>query len=167
MKRCPTCQQTFPDTVGDICPNDTANLVYASETGNPYGGQPQWQQSPTGWASLPQGQYAYVSSSPAIGGSGISTTALISGICATFFPILAYGIASSARDYSALKLAAILMYLTIIMGLTAINLGVVAISLSNGDSSRKTKGTIGLCLGILPFFVFMMFGLSFSGPRLF
>ncbi|HEX8889908.1 MAG TPA: hypothetical protein VF779_12200 [Pyrinomonadaceae bacterium] len=167
MKRCPTCQQTFPDTVGDICPNDAASLAYVSETGNPYDNQPRWQQPPAGWATPPQGQFNY-KPSLGVGSSSLSTTALICGICATFFPLMAYALASSARDYATIKLAVILMYLTIIMGLTAINLGIVAASLANGDSARKTKGIIGLCLGILPFFIFMMLGLSFNGPgRLF
>lgn len=166
MKHCPTCQRAYPDTVGDICPNDAAKLVYASSPGTPYDSQPQWQPPPSGWGYPPSGQYVSAPP-PTRGGGGLSTIALINGICATVFPLLAYSILSSASRFEigSYKFSMVLIYLTIIMGLTAINLGIVAICLADQNSARKTKGIVGLCLGILPFFVLMILALS-AGPRI-
>lgn len=158
MKRCPTCQQIYPDNVGDICPSDSTHLVYASETGTPYDNQAQWQPPPAGWNYPPPGQS---SAGPAqdVGGNGLYTTAMLCGICATVFPILAIAILASVRGYGDMglaKLGSILMFLTLIMGLTAISLGVVATSLAGRNSARRAKGILGLCLGILPFLVLLI-----------
>ncbi|MDQ3817877.1 MAG: hypothetical protein M3362_09315 [Acidobacteriota bacterium] len=109
MKRCPTCQQIYPDEAPDFCPNDGGHLVSESQQQQQYypGGQqqpyPGGQQPPYygapgnqppppqqgGWAPpppqgygyQPQGQYAPYGYAPAAGsGTGLSKAALFTGI---------------------------------------------------------------------------------------
>src|SRR3954467_13924272 len=105
MKRCPTCQRTYPDNAPDACPYDGTFVVSdASQQQQyypggqpqpppPYGAQPpygappgdpsqQWQQ-PGGYYQNPGTPYPPPYGNPyapATGGAGISKAALFSGI---------------------------------------------------------------------------------------
>jgi hypothetical protein len=63
-----------------------------------------------------------------------------------------------------IKFASILFLLMFITGLTAINLGIVALSMAGQNSARKAKSIIGLCLGTVPFLLLIVIFMA-SGPR--
>jgi tellurite resistance protein TehA-like permease len=94
------------------------------------------------------------------GGEGISKAALITGISATATLLLAFlvaAIAVSNRSRDTAAVAGIFMLLAGIAGLTAIVLGIVAISSAGKNpGASKVKGIVGLCLGALPVLVWLI-----------
>src|ERR1043165_4052996 len=150
MKRCPTCQRTYPDNAPDACPYDGAFVV--SDTSQqqqyypgaqqqpppPYGAPPtgdpsqQWQQ-PGGYYQQPGGAYpppggAYPPPygnpyAPTMGGGGIGKAALFTGIGAIGAFALGFimvMIAVSSFNIGLIQFGGILMLLGLIGGLAAV-----------------------------------------------
>jgi hypothetical protein len=113
----------------------------------------QWQ--PPGSGYPPPGGYGSSTTTVTVGNT-VFTGALVSGICSIIFPLLGIVLLATLRSTMSLTLAkfgGICFFLTFIVGIVAICLGTVAISLAGQDSGRRAKGIVGLCLGILPFAV--------------
>ena len=187
MKSCPACQQVYPDDGPEFCTNDGTALVGSPSEYNP-GAPPggQWQQPPQGWQPPPTGYgspppgppppYGYppppgggYGYPPATGGGdGISKAALITGIGATstfLLAILIAVIAVSNRSRDMLAVVGIFGLLALLAGLTAVILGIVALSMaSKRPGASKAKGIIGLCLGALPILLWLI-GLANMGRR--
>ena len=178
MKSCPSCHQTFPDDGPDYCTNDGTPLMSGSERvpgSSGYGWQPSgqpmppsgWQPPPPGWGQ-PTGQYSpygyQVPYPPAAGGEGLATGALFTGIgtiaCLVVGFVLIVSAANSFRlNYGLAQVGAILVFISIISGLTALILGIVAVSMSNRNPAiSKAKGIVGLSLGAIPLLL-MIIGL--------
>jgi hypothetical protein len=166
MKRCPNCQQTFPDNAPDLCPYDGTLVVNDTAQQQQYyaGAQP-----PQGWGYPPPSQpdTAYPTSA-----TKLATIALIMGITAVSSLVLAFILGASASNsyygpnVGMVKFATLLILLMFLTGLTAINVGIVALSMASQDSTRKAKSIVGLCLGILPFLLIIILIMAASGPRL-
>jgi hypothetical protein len=165
MKRCPSCQQVFPDQSPDQCPYDGTQLVgdgqqqyYAGNQpyagGQPYGGnQPpygapgdpsQWQPPGAGYAP-PGGQYpppAYGGPyAPARGSGALSTAGFICGLGAFIILVFVIFVYVMARNGSLslstlLTLAQILQPLSWLMLLAAVASIVLGI-ISLVSSSRN------------------------------
>jgi hypothetical protein len=186
MKRCPTCQRTYPDNAPDACPYDGTFVVSdASQQQQyypgaqqqpppPYGAPPtgdpsQWQQ-PGGYYQQPGGAYPPPYGNPyapATGGGGISKAALFTGIGA--IGVFALGfimvmIAISSFNISLAQFGAIMMLLGLVGGLAAVVLGIVVIVMAGKNPAiNKVHGIIGLILGIIPI-IFWIIGLA-NSPR--
>lgn len=184
MKSCPSCQQVYQDDGPEFCTNDGTALVRSTSEynpGAPQGGQ--WQQPPQGWQQPPPAGYGYQPTGqypptgqytpphgygpPSGGGGGISKAALFTGIGATTTIVLAIFIAVLAisnRSRDMLAVSGIFSLLALLAGLTAIVLGIVAISMANRNPSmNKTKGVVGLCLGIIPIVIWLISLASYRG----
>jgi hypothetical protein len=183
MKRCPTCQQIYPDHVPDQCPNDGTRLIsdqqqqqyYAGAQPPPYGapGDPsQWQQQqpppPGGYYQQP-GQYPpppYGGPYAPVGGSrALSTAAFWSGLGAFILLaaiIVVYSLArNGAFDLDTLiTLARILQplsWLMLIAGAASVVLGVVSLVMSGRNPAlSKVKAILGMCLGAIPLLLFFI-----------
>jgi hypothetical protein len=163
MKNCPSCQQVFQDDALEYCTYDGTPLV---RTTTAYGGGPaagsQWQSPPPGYGYMPGGNYqptpggAYpppygYASAPA-GGEGIAKASMILGICSASMVVVIFILAATmGHSYDAGVFAGILFILALLAGLTAIILGIVALSMA-GRNPRvsKAQGIVGLCLGAIP-----------------
>jgi len=193
MKRCPTCQRTYPDNAPDACPYDGTFVVSdASQQQQyypggqpppppPYGAQPpygappgdpsqQWQQ-PGGYYQQPGSPYPPPYGNPyapATGGAGISKAALFSGIGA--IGVFALGfimvlIGVNSLSLGVIQFGGILMLLGLVGGLAAIVLGIVVIVMAGKNPAiNKAHGIIGLVLGIIPI-LFWIIGLANSSGR--
>lgn len=161
MKRCPSCQQMFPDNAPAQCPYDGTYLVSdAPPQQNPYygGGPPpppspygqpgdpsqQWQppggeyyQQPGSYPPPPPPAYGgpYAPSAPA---GGLSKAALFTGIGALGAFIIAIvvamiGFSSGGRStmQDLLPVIGILSILALLAGLTSVILGIVVLSQAN------------------------------------
>ncbi|HKR01342.1 MAG TPA: hypothetical protein VJT09_11760 [Pyrinomonadaceae bacterium] len=181
MKSCPSCQQTYPDDGPQFCTNDGTPLVASFSSGygagssgykwQTPGDQPppdqRWQPPPPpGWGYQPPGQYAphgYGMPYPQpAGGEGIASAALLTGVgtivALVIGIIVMYGGASSF-NLGMMQFGGILVFLSLIAGLTALILGIVTVSMSNRNPSiSKGKGIVGICLGAIPL-VLMVIGL--------
>jgi hypothetical protein len=184
MKSCPSCQQVYQDDGPDFCTNDGTPLVRSTSEYNP-GASPggQWQQPPQGWQPPPPTGYGYQPADqypptgqypppygyapPSGGGAGISKAALFTGIGAAATIVLAIIIgvlAYSNRSRDMLGVSGIFSILALLAGLAAIVLGIVAISMANKNPSmNKTKGVVGLCLGIIPILIWLISLASYRG----
>lgn len=185
MKSCPSCQQVYPDGGPDYCTNDGTPLMRSSSEYNP-GAPPggQWQQPPTGWQPpspppgygyqptgqyQPGGQYPPYGYAPSSGqGEGLSKAALITGIAATctfLLAVLLAVMAINSRSRDMLPVVGIFGLLALLAGLTAVILGIVALSMVSKNpnpGTSKVKAIIGLCLGVLPI-VLWLIGLANAG----
>jgi hypothetical protein len=175
MKSCPSCRQVYPNDGPDFCTNDGTPLVSSSSEygsgstgygwqsgGGQYPPPPAgWQPPPQNWGQPPPGQYApygYQMPYPPSqgGGGGLATAALFTGIGTIAALLLGFAlILSTARSYNynlgLLQFGGILILLSLISGLTALILGIVAVSMSNRNPAiSKAKGIVGLCLGAIP-----------------
>lgn len=165
MKRCPTCQQTYPDYAPDQCPNDGARLIseatpppqqqyYAGgQPFNPYaaqGNQPpapqQWQPPGQNWGGgyqQPQpGQYPPPYGSPyaQVGGSrGLSTAAFLSGLGAFIILVLIILFYSLARN-GAFEFSTLLTIARILQPLSWLMLLAGVASIVFGIISLVTSG---------------------------
>jgi ABC-type multidrug transport system fused ATPase/permease subunit len=187
MKTCPSCQQVYPDDATDFCTNDGTPLVssasaydsgssgYAWQTPSEQSSQKppsNWQPPPPNWGHQqpgqynPPGQYApygYQMPYPqSTGGEGLATAALFTGVgtmAALVLGIIIMVIASGSFNRGMYQVGALLVFLSLISGITALILGIVAISMANRNPAiSKAKGIIGLCLGIIPLLL-MIIGL--------
>jgi hypothetical protein len=184
MKTCPSCQQVYPGDAPDFCTNDGTPLVssdsaygsgYAWQTPGEQSSQKPpstWQPPPPNWGHQPPGQYnppgqyapyGYQMPYPqATGGEGLATAALFTGvgtIAAMVLGIIIMVIASGSFNIGMYQLGALLVFLSLISGITALILGIVAISMANRNPAiSKAKGIVGLCLGIIPLLL-MIIGL--------
>ncbi len=178
MKRCPSCQQVYPNAAPDYCTNDGAPLVasasdqssgssgYSWQTPSGQFAPPRpsvWQPPPPNWGYQQPGQIAPGQYPPhgyqmpypqATGGEGFATAALFTGIGTIAALVLGFMIiASSGRSYNLgmVSLGMIFVFFSLISGLTALILGIVSVSMSNRNPAiSKAKGIIGLCLGAIP-----------------
>jgi hypothetical protein len=175
MKSCPACQQVYPNDGPDFCTNDgTPLIVSAPERGSgpagyawqtPSGQLPHatppplgWQPPPPNWGYQQPGQYApYGYQMPyqqAAGGEGLATAALFTGIGTIVALLLGFIImytSASSFNLGMVQFGAILVFISLISGLTALILGIVAVSMSNRNPAvNKAKGIIGICLGAIP-----------------
>jgi hypothetical protein len=182
MKSCPSCQQVYPNDGPQFCTNDGTPLVSSSEYGadasgyrwQTPGGQPpqqrqqqNWQPPPPpGWGYYPPGQYSPpgygMPYPPAQGGEGLASAALFTGIGTVGSLILGIVImyaGAGSFNIGMAQFGAILVFLSLIAGLTALILGIVTISMSNRNPAiSKAKGIVGLCLGVIPLLL-MIIGL--------
>ena len=174
MKRCPNCQQMFPDNAPAQCPYDGTYLVADAPSQQPYYGsdQPPYGQpvdpsaQPGGYAFANQ----YNSSAPA-GAGGLSNIALLMGIIAVASLVLGFLLSASAGssyygpNLTTIKLVSVLFLLMFITGLTAVNLGLVGVALASQNATGRAKSIVGLCLGAVPFVLLIVIFMA-SGPRL-
>ncbi|HKC65701.1 MAG TPA: hypothetical protein VKB86_18815 [Pyrinomonadaceae bacterium] len=186
MKRCPTCQQTFPDDAPNFCPNEGAPLVSDSQQQQQYypggqqpypggqqpfygapGNQPPPQQGgwtpppPQGYGYPPQGQYPPYGYAPPVGrGTGLSKAALFTGIGSIgslLLAILVARLAISSRSFGMLELAGLFGWLALLAGLAAVTLGVITIvNASKNPAINKVHGIIGASLGGLTLLVWLI-----------
>jgi hypothetical protein len=153
MKSCPSCQQVYPDNGPDYCTNDGTPLVRSTSD---YGGGPtaQWQQPPPGYGYTPGGSYPppYGYAPTSAGGEGIAKASMILGICSTAMVLVMILIAAGVRrSYNTSAVAGLLFIVALLAGLTAIILGIVALSMaSRNPLISKAQGIVGLCLGAVP-----------------
>jgi hypothetical protein len=178
MKSCPSCQQVYPDDAPEFCTNDGTQLVPSPSEYNPSvppGGQWQQPPPPPGWQQPPGYGYPPPGAPPPYGyapqpgsGEGLSKAALITGIGATgtfLLAIIIAVIAVSNRSRDMLAVVGIFGLLALLAGLTAVILGIVALSMaSKHPGASKVKGIIGLCLGALPILLWLI-GLANMGRR--
>jgi hypothetical protein len=195
MKTCPSCQQVYPNDAPDYCTNDGTPLVssaaepdsgssgYSWQTPgdrSPRRPAQNWQPPPPNWGYQqqqpgqygPPGQYApygYQMPYPqGGGGEGIASAALFTGIgtmAALVLGIIIMVIAAGSFNIGMYQLGAILVFLSLISGLTALILGIVSVSMSNRNPSiGKAKGVVGICLGAIPLLL-MIVGLIARASR--
>lgn len=187
MKSCPACQQVYPDGL-EICPNDGTRLMNPTQAYNPgpsdyrfqapsdQGPQmpPGWQPPPPGWNPYQQGQYPPYGYAPpypqSAGGEGLASAALWTGIATMGslllgFLVIAVGLNTYPRNRDLAGMGGILVFISFIVGLTALILGIVAASMSNRNPAiSKAKAVVGLCLGAVPLlilFIGLIAGSSF------
>ena len=71
------------------------------------------------------------------------------------------------RSYDTVAFGGIMAFIALLAGLTAVILGIVALSMaSKQPGASKVKGIIGICLGALPILLWLI-GLANSGRRRF
>lgn len=179
MKTCSSCYQVYPNDGPDFCTNDGTPLTVSRserEPGSGYGWQgtssqpprtPGWQPPPPGWGQ-PPGQHSpygyHMPYQPASGGQGLATGALFTGIgtivCLVLGVVLMVSAGSSyPPDVGLAQIGAIIVFLSVISGLTALILGIVSVSMSNRNPAiSKAKGIVGLALGAIPLLL-MIIGL--------
>lgn len=174
MKRCPSCQQTFPDNAPDLCPYDgTAMTIDTSQPppfyagGQPPYGTPQWQPPPPGAGYYQQpGQYPPYPPpyggpyAPRAGSSGLSKAALFTGIGALggFIVAVVFAvIAINSRNRDLLPVVGIFGLLSLLAGLTAIVLGIVTLSMANRNPMmNKVHGILGIIFGAIPIILWFL-----------
>lgn len=172
MKRCPSCQQMFPDNAPAQCPYDGTYLVSDAPPQQPYyvGGPPppygqpgdpsQWQ--PPGGAYPPPppygGPYA-----PSAAAGGLSKAALFTGIGALGTFLIAIVVAmigysgglGTLRDL--LPIIGILGLLALLAGLTSVILGIVVLSQAGRNPTMsKVHGILGIIFGAIPIILWLI-----------
>ncbi|HKC65702.1 MAG TPA: hypothetical protein VKB86_18820 [Pyrinomonadaceae bacterium] len=176
MKRCPTCQRTYPDNAPDQCPydgtmvmSDTQQPQYIPGGQPPYaapGAPPQWQQQQAGYYQQPA-QYApgYGGPYAPTGSRALSNAAFFCGLGAFIIMVLLIVfyvmVSNGALDLStALTIAQILQplsYVMLIAGGASIVLGIVALVMSGKNPAlSKAKAIIGMVLGVIPLVLFLI-----------
>jgi hypothetical protein len=180
MKRCPTCQQTFPDHAPDLCPYDGTPVIndapqeyqqyYAGGQPPPYGtpgGAPQWQPPPPGGGYYQQpGQYPPYPPpyggpyAPRPGAGGLSKAALFTGIGALggfIIAVLFAVIAINSRNRDLLPVVGIFGLLSLLAGLTAVVLGIVTLTMANRNPMmNKVHGILGIVFGAIPIILWFL-----------
>ncbi|PYS47135.1 MAG: hypothetical protein DMF68_16825 [Acidobacteria bacterium] len=186
MKRCPTCQQTFPDDAPNFCPNEGTPLVSDSQQQQYYqGGQqpyPGGQQPPyygapgnppppqqggwtppppQGYGYPPQGQYPPYGYAPPVGrGTGLSKAALFTGIGSIgslALAVILVRVAISSYSYGLLQMGGLLVWLALFAAIAAVTLGVITIvNASKNPAINKIHGIIGACLGGLTLLIWLI-----------
>lgn len=185
MKRCPSCQQMFPDNAPDQCPYDGTYLVgdappqnqYYGAGQQPYGqpGDPAQWQPPGGYqqpGSYPPPPYGgpYAPSAPA---GGLSKGALFTGIgaLATFIIAVILAVIGYSSGLGALRdmlpIIGILSLLSLLAGLTAVILGIVVLSQSSRNPAMsKVHGILALIFGAIPIILWLIGMANNAGRRL-
>src|SRR5205085_7513047 len=186
MKRCPTCQQTYPDDALDFCLNDGAPLVSDSQqqqyypgSQQPYPGgqQPPFYGAPSnqpppqqgGWTPTPPqgygyqqpGQYPPYGYAPTAGrGTGLSKAALFTGIgsiASLVLGVIVARVAIRSYSYGLLQLAGLFAWLALLAALAAITLGVITIVNANKNPAiNKVHGIIAASLGGLTLLIWLI-----------
>jgi hypothetical protein len=186
MKRCPTCQQIYPEPGPDHCPNDGTRLVsdapqqqnYAGAQPPPYGtpnDPSQWQQQqPGGYYPQPPGQqpgqypppppyggqYA-----PVAGSKALSSAAFLCGLGSFIILVLIIVIYALARNETfnydtLLTLARILQplsWLMLVAAAASIVLGIISLVMAGRNRAlSKPKAIVGMCLGAIPLLLFFI-----------
>jgi hypothetical protein len=182
MKRCPSCQQMFPDNAPAQCPYDGTYLVSDAPPQQPYYGsdqppygQPadpsQWQPPPAPGAGYYQqpggypppaygGPYA-----PARGSKALSSAAFACGLGAFLILVFVIFVYVMARNgalsiSTLLTLAQILQplsWLMLLSAVAAIVLGVVAlVTAKSNPAISKPKAIVGMCLAAIPLLLFLI-----------
>src|SRR5947209_5428823 len=188
MKRCPTCQRTYPDDSQDLCPYDGTPVVFEATPQQQYyaGGQPPpyygapgyppppqaaWQQQPPpqGYGYPPVGEYPPYASGPGSGrGTGLSKAALFAGIGALGTFLIAVMLAIVAiRSYSfgLFQFVGLLSWLALLSALAAITLGILTLVNANKNPAiNRVHGILGVCFGGLTLLIWL-FGLARSRGR--
>lgn len=172
MKRCPTCQQTYPDNAPDFCPNDRTPLINDAQQQYYGGGQqqqpppyapqgnppppPQWQPPGQNWGGSYQqpGQYAQspygAPYAPTGGSKALSTGAFLSGLGAFLIMvviIIFYALArNGAFDLDTLitiaRILQPLSWLMLIAGVASIVLGIVSLVTAGRNPSASKPKAI-------------------------
>lgn len=182
MKRCPSCQQMFPDNAPAQCPYDGTYLVgdappqqpYYGSNQPPYG-QPadpsQWPppggggyyQQPGGYPPPPPaygGQYAPTGGSKALSTAGFACglgSFLILIFIILFYVMLRNGAISLSTALSLAQIIQPLSWLMLLAAVASIVLGVVALATSRGNPAiSKPKAIVGMCLGAIPLLLFLI-----------
>lgn len=180
MKRCPTCQRTYPDNAPDQCPydgtyvlSDTPQQQYYPGAQQPYAApgapQQQWQQQQQGGYYQQPGQYPpgyYNPNAPAPAGSpALSNLAFFCGLGAFIILVLLIVfyvmVTNGAIDLStAVTIAQILQplsYVMLIAGVASIVLGIVALVMTGKNPAiSKAKAIVGMCLGFIPLLLYLI-----------
>jgi hypothetical protein len=192
MKRCPTCQRTFPDNAPDACPYDGTFVVSEGAQQQqynpgaqppPYGAPPagdpsQWQQQqqpPGGYSPQQPGGYyqqpgAYPPQygnpyAPTGGSKMLSSLGFLCGLGAFIILVLLvifYALArNGAFDFDTLltiaKILQPLSYLMLLAGVASIILGIISlVTAKSNPALSKPKAIIGMCLGAIPLFFFIL-----------
>lgn len=176
MKRCPNCQQTFPDNAPDLCPYDGTPVIndapeqqqYYAGGQTPYGtpsGVPPWQTPPSGGYYQQPGQYPPYPPyggpyAPKAAAGGLSKAALFTGIGALagfIIAVLFAVIAINNRNRDLLPVVGIIGLLSLLAGLTAIILGIVTLSMANRNPMMsKVHGILGICFGAIPILLWFL-----------
>jgi len=185
MKRCPTCQQTYPDPGPDHCPHDGTRLItdapqqpyYAGGQPPPYGtpyNPSQGQQPPGGYypqsPGQPPGQYPppppYGGQyAPVVGSKALSSAAFLCGLGAFIILVLIIVLYALARNGTfdidtLITLASIMRPLSWLMLLAAaasIVLGIIAlVTAGRNPALSKPKAIVGMCLGAIPLLLFFI-----------
>ncbi len=180
MKRCPSCQQTFPDNAPDLCPYDGTPMTvdesqqqyYAGGPPPPYGtpggAPPQWGPPPPGGGYYQQpGQYPPYPPpyggpyAPSGGGaSGLSKGALFTGIGALggfIIAVIFAVIAINSRNRDLLPVVGIFGLLSLLAGLTAVVLGIVTLSMANRNPMmNRVHGILGIIFGAIPIILWFL-----------
>lgn len=163
MKRCPTCQQTYPDYGPDLCPNDRTPLISDAQPQQQYyaGGQqappfapqgnqppaPQWPPPGQNWGGgyqQPQpGQYPPppygAPYAPAGGSKALSTGAFLSGLGAFIILVIIIVFYVLARN-GALEFSTLLTIARILQPLSWLMLIAGVASIVLGIISLVTAG---------------------------
>ena len=177
MKRCPNCQQMFPDNAPDLCPYDGTQLVgdasqqqYYGGAQPPYGapGDPsQWQPPPGGYYQQPGYPPPYGSPyAPRAGAAGLSKAALFTGIGAIgafvigFIMVL---VGVNSFNISLIQFASILILLALVAGLAAVVLGIITLVMAGKNPAMsKVHGIVAIVLGAIPI-IFWIIGMANQG----
>ena len=187
MKRCPHCQQTFPDNAPDLCPYDGTQVVYdasqqqyyAGGQQQPYGqpGDPsQWQPPPGGYYQQPgyppPPPYAYGGPyAPRAGAGGLSKAALFVGIGAVSafvigFILVLVGV--NGLNLGLIQFAGILILLSLVAGLAAVVLGIITLAMAGKNPAmNKVHGIVAVVLGAIPIIFWIIGMANYSGYRRF
>lgn len=175
MKRCPNCQQMFPDNAPDICPYDGTQLVgdasqqqyYGGGQPPPYGtpGDPsQWQPPPGGYYQQPGYPPPYGSPyAPRAGAGGLSKAALFTGVGAISAFVLGFImilLGANSFNIGLIQFAAIIILLSLVAGLAAIVLGIITLAMAGKNPAmNKVHGIVAIILGAIPI-IFWIIGMA-------
>ena len=179
MKRCPTCQRTYPDNAPDQCPydrtmmmSDTPQQQYYPGGQQPYAAPgappPQWQQQQGGYYQQP-GQYAPGYGSPyapaPAGSRALSNAAFFCGLGAfiimvlliVFYVMVTNGVLDMSTAITIAQVLQPLSYVMLIAGAASIVLGIVALIMAGKNPAiSKAKSIVGMCLGVIPLILFLI-----------
>ena len=177
MKRCPNCQQTFPDNAPDFCPNDGARMTsdapqqqqYAPGAGyqQPYGAPPPQQNWPPPQNLSPGGGYypPQAGHSPyaprAAGGGGLGKAAMWLGLASLLLTAFFFFIVTMIRNgnYDLVDFGRPSYYAMVLTGIAGLVLGIIAL-VKSGTS--KGKAIIGICTS-LPALLFFVYVIATTG----
>ena len=188
MKRCPSCQQTFPDDATYLCPYDGTPIIndapqqqqqyYAGGQppyGTPGGAPPQWQPPPGGYYQQP-GQYPPYPPyggpyAPSAGAGGLSKAALFTGIGAIGafvigFILVLVGV--NGFNIGLIQFAGIIILLSLVAGLAAVVLGIITLAMAGKNPAMsKVHGIVAIVLGAIPIIFWIIGMANYSGYRRF
>ena len=175
MKRCPTCQKTYPDDAPAFCANDGTPLVAGGA--QPFAAAPSGIKPPTQWQPPPsaqQGQwggqyqqpaqqhpgYAQQYAQPSTGRNPLALASFIVGII-SFLSLAMIFLMSQRIVPPDRTVAEICFWGSAATGLIAIVLGLTAI-FSKRLRTSKWMAILGLVLGIpaILFFAYVMIAYS-------